>query len=125
MNNWSRFWERLIVEKFCQKEKIESKIKKDLIAGGIDSLSEYLNEKRVVFIFSGVENVLNRTSVVDVDSGDWFLSLPSSMNELKRDNIGVIIFVHENYVRSVIRQNSGQRLAAYQKYSLCIENGDL
>lgn len=116
-NQWIEEWEKLIWNMF------------DEISGWSD-LNEYLTtiNKRVIFIFDGLENLLFSDTAENILEKKAVKALCKGvMNHLYEyhlENIGMIVFMRKDMAESAIDINFEQFRNQYQKYELNWEQED-
>lgn len=116
-NEWIDTWEKLIWGMFDEVDDWKA----------LNAYLESIN-KRIIFIFDGLENllfsdptenVLERRAVKALCKG-----LMNRLYEKRLDNIGMIVFVRKDIAESAIEINFEQFRSQYQKYELNWEQED-
>ena len=87
----------------------------------LNKLDEYLKQKnsKIIILMEGLENIF--PDLADDKFQQTALkalieNLPNKLTEIKQSNLGLIVFLHRDSVRKVIKQNSGQFESLYSDY---------
>lgn len=116
-NQWIEEWERLVWNMF---EGVF----------GWNDLNEYLEQinKRVIFIFDGLENLLFSDTTENILEKKAVKALckgvMNHLYEYRLDNIGMIVYLRKDMAESAIDINFEQFRNQYQKYELNWEQED-
>lgn len=110
-SEWKIFWEQQIIQAV-------SKNKGDIKT--FRQLNEALKEKPITFLFDGLENLFpdihfdeNQQNAISA-----LLDIPARLSEIRNRNIGLVIFLRQDYLGSAKRQNSGQFEKKYENFQL-------
>mgnify|MGYP000038251056 CR=1 FL=1 len=100
-SEWKFFWEQQIIQ-------VISENKRDIKT--FRQLNEALKEKPITLLFDGLENLFpdihsdeNQQNAISA-----LLDIPARLSEIRDRNIGLVIFLRQDYLGSAKRQNSGQ-----------------
>ena len=107
---WSTFWIEELLSAFA------------IQGNGLKELSNFLTSKnaRLIILIDGLEDQFSRLEdkTEQKDALEALLRLPDRIGEIRKGNLGIIEFVRSDYVRTVIKQNSGQFEARYKPFVL-------
>jgi len=108
--DWSTFWIDELLSVFT------------IQGNGLKELSNFLTSKnaRLIILIDGLEDQFSRLEekTEQKDALEALLRLPDRIGEIRKGNLGIIEFVRSDYVRTVIKQNSGQFEARYKPFVL-------
>lgn len=110
-SDWKLFWEQQIIQAVSENK------------GDIKTfrqLNEALKEKPITLLFDGLENLFpdihsneNQQNAISA-----LLDIPARLSEIRDRNIGLVIFLRQDYLGSAKRQNSGQFEKKYENFQL-------
>lgn len=107
---WSAFWIDELLNAFA------------ITGNSLKALSDFLTSKnaRLIILIDGLEDQFPRLEekAEQKDALEALLRLPDRIGEIRKGNLGIIEFVRSDYVRAVIKQNSGQFEARYKPFVL-------
>ncbi len=110
-SEWKIFWEKQIIRAVSEKNN-------NLIT--FRQLNEKLEENPIILLFDGLENLFpdihsnkNHQNAISA-----LLDIPARLSEIRNRNIGLVIFLRQDYLGSAKRQNSGQFEKTYESYRL-------
>lgn len=109
--NWDIFWEKSIVSDFNLPETIEN----------YSDLNEFLLEsnKKKILILDGIEDIFDTLDNQNqINALRALLDIPNRLRMLRKRNIGVMIFIREDYITQVISQNNSQFAERYSPFKL-------
>jgi len=116
---WTEFW----IQEIARSIGINSTSKNQNTLSYINS--EIKNQGiRIVFLFDGLEDIFpdiasNEKEKLALKS--LIEDLPNKLSEIRQSNLGVIIFLRRDFIRSTITQNRGQFENLYHSYDLSWE----
>lgn len=109
--NWDSFWEQAIVSDFEYEGNISS----------YSELNDHLiktNEKKIL-ILDGIEDTFDTlNSQNQINALRALLEVPNKLRMLRKRNIGIIVFIREDYITQVINQNVSQFVERYSPFKL-------
>lgn len=109
--NWDSFWEKAIVSDFEYDKSISN----------YSELNDYLieaNEKKIL-ILDGIEDTFDTlNSQNQINALRALLEVPNKLRMLRKRNVGIIVFIREDYITQVINQNVSQFVERYSPFKL-------
>ncbi len=110
-SEWKSFWENQIIGAVSEKNSNVTTFRQ---------LNDKLKERPIIFLFDGLENLFpdihhdkNHQNAISA-----LLDIPTRLSEIRDRNIGLVIFLRQDYLGSAKRQNSGQFEKKYEVYRL-------
>ncbi|MCP4114027.1 MAG: hypothetical protein GY737_01245 [Desulfobacteraceae bacterium] len=110
-SEWKRLWEKQIIQAISGNQPDITNFRQ---------LNDSLKHKPVIFLFDGLENLFpdihydkNHQNAVSA-----LLNIPGRLSEIRNRNIGLVIFLRQDYLGSAKRENKGQFEKKYEAYRL-------
>ena len=110
-HEWEKFWEKQIIHAVSDnKNNVQT----------WRQLNETFKDRPVIFLLDGLENLFPDIHVKESHQNavSALLKIPSRLSEIRDRNIGIIIFLRQDYLDSALRQNMGQFEKKYENYKL-------
>jgi len=110
-HEWETFWEKQIIYAVSGNKNNTRTWRQ---------LNEELKGSPVIFLLDGLENLFPdiHTKESHQNAVSALLKIPSRLSEIRDRNIGIIIFLRQDYLDSALRQNMGQFEKKYENYKL-------
>lgn len=111
--DWSKFWQHEIARAIGMDNAGNPKLQ---------DISAFLKMKdsRIVFLFDGLEDIFSEAASDNQQKRALkaLVSLPDKLSEIRQANLGLIIFLSQEFLRYAVIQNSGQFEGLYKPYAL-------
>ncbi len=110
-HEWEKFWEEQIIEAVSDNKNNTQTLRQ---------LNEEFKARPVIFLLDGLENLFPDIHIKESHQNavSALLKVPSRLSEIRERNIGIIIFLRQDYLDSALRQNMGQFEKKYENYKL-------
>nr|WP_320190458.1 hypothetical protein [uncultured Desulfobacter sp.] len=110
-HEWEKFWEKQIIHAVSEHKNTAQTWRQ---------LNEAFKDRPVIFLLDGLENLFPDIHIKESHQNavSALLKIPSRLGEIRDRNIGIIIFLRQDYLDSALRQNMGQFEKKYENYKL-------
>lgn len=110
-SEWKIFWEEQIIKAVAGNDSRITTFRQ---------LNDTLKETPIILLFDGLENLFPdiHSNVDQQNAISALLDIPTRFSEIRDRNIGLIIFLRQDYLGSAKRQNKGQFEKKYEAFQL-------
>jgi hypothetical protein len=112
---WTQFW----IKEIARTVGLDPESKD---YWSFNDINNVLKQKslRVIFLFDGLEDIFADTSSNPIQQAaiESLIRLPARLSEIRKNNLGLIIFIRRDFVRYAITQNLSQLENLYGSYDL-------
>ena len=110
-SEWKVFWEKQIIGAISEN---------NINIATFRQLNDNFKDNPIIILFDGLENLFpdihsdeNQQNAVSA-----LLEIPARLSEIRDRNIGLVIFLRQDFIDSAKRQNKGQFEKKYEAYQL-------
>ena len=110
-SEWKSFWEEQLINAVSESKNGVKTFRQ---------LNDQMKNNPIIFLFDGLENFFpdihfdkNHQNAISA-----LLDLPTRLSEIRDRNIGLVIFLRQDYLGSAKKQNSGQFQKNHENYRL-------